>query len=81
VERVKEYSEVEGEAPAIIAGHRPPSDWPKHGHIAIRGLCMAYRPGLPLVLKVQRGPEGGGRGGVCVGVAVLTLVLCQGQLS
>jgi hypothetical protein len=36
VERLKEYSEVESEAPAVIPDHRPPAQWPTAGAIEIR---------------------------------------------
>jgi ABC-type multidrug transport system fused ATPase/permease subunit len=51
VERVREYSEVQSEAPPLIDSNRPPHGWPTRGAIAIEGLSMAYRPGLPLVLR------------------------------
>lgn len=51
VERIKEYSEVPSEAPAIVEGKRPPAHWPQQGRIQITDLCLAYRPGLPLVLR------------------------------
>lgn len=51
VERLKEYSDVPSEAPPIIEGKRPPPHWPPHGRIRIVDLCLAYRPGLPLVLR------------------------------
>jgi len=51
VERIQEYSEVPSEAPAMIEDKRPPTGWPSEGKITIKNLCMAYRPGLPLVLR------------------------------
>lgn len=45
------YSEVVQEAPAVVKDHRPPDYWPTEGSISIRNLCMAYREGLPLVLR------------------------------
>lgn len=36
VERIKEYSEVESEAPAIIADKRPADSWPSQGAIVIK---------------------------------------------
>lgn len=35
----------------MVEGHRPPDSWPSQGAISIRNLCMAYREGLPLVLR------------------------------
>ncbi|EWM27872.1 multidrug resistance-associated protein 1-like isoform 1 [Nannochloropsis gaditana] len=51
VERIQEYSEVPSEAPALIEGKRPPPGWPQAGKVAIKNLCLSYRPGLPLVLR------------------------------
>ncbi|KAM3568437.1 hypothetical protein VYU27_009440, partial [Nannochloropsis oceanica] len=51
VERIQEYSVVPSEAPAQIEDKRPPANWPSEGKIVIKNLCMAYRPGLPLVLR------------------------------
>lgn len=49
VERVKEYSELEQEAPEIVEP-RPPAAWPHQGQIDIERLCVRYAPDLPLVL-------------------------------
>ena len=51
MERIQEYSVVPSEAPALVEDKRPPANWPSEGKIAIKNLCMAYRPGLPLVLR------------------------------
>ncbi|KAJ3100113.1 hypothetical protein HDU97_002495 [Phlyctochytrium planicorne] len=51
VERVKEYTEIEQEAPAVIEGHRPPENWPDRGSIKISNLFMRYSPQTPFVLK------------------------------
>jgi len=50
VERVKEYAEVESEAPAIIEPG-PHEGWPAYGAISLKNLSLRYRPGLPLVLN------------------------------
>jgi len=52
VERVKEYTLIENEAPR----HTPldealPSDWPPKGEIVFERAKLRYRPGLPRVLK------------------------------
>jgi ABC-type multidrug transport system fused ATPase/permease subunit len=51
VERVGEFSEIDQEAPAVIEGHRPPTEWPQKGGIQIQDLSMRYAPELPDVLK------------------------------
>jgi ABC-type multidrug transport system fused ATPase/permease subunit len=67
IERLKEYAEVETEAPWKVAGAEPPLGWPSRGEIRFVSfmkksmLCKCplakadysarYRPGLDLVLK------------------------------
>ena len=51
VERVKEYSEISTEAPAVIDDHRPPKDWPSKGHVRFEHYSTRYRKGLDLVLR------------------------------
>ncbi|KAK4704538.1 lysophospholipase, partial [Phenoliferia sp. Uapishka_3] len=52
VERLVHYAdELEREAPAVIEGSRPPSEWPAHGAIELKKVVMSYRVGLPPVLK------------------------------
>eukprot|EP01134_Creolimax_fragrantissima_P008215 CFRG8215T1 len=51
VERVKEYSEVTTEAPAIVPGNAPPTAWPTRGEVTMKNVCVRYRQGLPNVLK------------------------------
>ena len=51
VERVKEYSEIATEAPAVVDNHRPSDDWPSKGHIKFDQYSTRYREGLDLVLK------------------------------
>ena len=51
VERVKEYSEVATEAPAIIDDCRPPKNWPSEGHVRFEHYSTRYRKGLDLVLR------------------------------
>lgn len=52
VERVFQYSyDVPSEAPSHIADTAPSAEWPEGGGIEFTDVSMAYRPGLPLVLK------------------------------
>ena len=51
VERVKEYSELESEAPEIIPDKRPNPSWPGSGDIRFENYSTRYRPDLDLVLK------------------------------
>ncbi|NXD67183.1 MRP3 protein, partial [Eolophus roseicapillus] len=51
VERIKEYSETETEAPWVIEGKRPPEDWPSKGELEFMNYSVRYRKGLDLVLK------------------------------
>lgn len=50
VERVIHYSELPSERCAAGSAQPPPS-WPSSGHIKFKSVQMAYREGLPLVLK------------------------------
>ncbi|KAL1706525.1 P-loop containing nucleoside triphosphate hydrolase protein [Schizophyllum commune] len=50
VERILNYSELPAEAPPTTL-EDPPADWPSQGRIEFKNVEMAYRPGLPLVLK------------------------------
>ncbi|NWR70013.1 MRP3 protein, partial [Centropus unirufus] len=51
VERIKEYSETETEAPWTIEGKSPPEDWPSKGELEFVDYSVRYRKGLDLVLK------------------------------
>jgi ATP-binding cassette, subfamily C (CFTR/MRP), member 1 len=51
VERVREYSHVEGEGLRETDMDKVLSDWPTRGDIEFRGTKLRYRHGLPLVLK------------------------------
>ncbi len=66
VERVKEYCMLPAEAALDSApGHGPPPGWPAKGAIVAQNLQVAYRPGLPLVLKgLSFRIEGGARVGI-----------------
>lgn len=50
VERVLHYSELEPEGDATTPND-PPMTWPSKGHISFENVELAYREGLPLVLK------------------------------
>nr|UOF76395.1 multidrug resistance-associated protein [Bursaphelenchus xylophilus] len=51
VERLKEYSEVDTEAPWINEDNRPPKGWPDTGRVVFKDYATRYRPGLDLVIK------------------------------
>ncbi|KAF2404781.1 hypothetical protein EJ06DRAFT_546572 [Trichodelitschia bisporula] len=52
VERIKEYLDVEQEAPAEVPeGHRPPMGWPPAGEVVFENYSARYRPDLERVLK------------------------------
>ncbi|XP_042554225.1 multidrug resistance-associated protein 1 isoform X2 [Dipodomys spectabilis] len=51
VERLKEYSETEKEAPWQIRETAPPSNWPQEGRVEFRDYCLRYRDDLDMVLK------------------------------
>uniref|UniRef100_A0A8C6TRJ6 ABC-type glutathione-S-conjugate transporter n=1 Tax=Neogobius melanostomus TaxID=47308 RepID=A0A8C6TRJ6_9GOBI len=51
VERVKEYSETQTEAPWEIQDKKPPPDWPTQGNVQFKDYSVRYREGLDLVLK------------------------------
>lgn len=50
VERVVHYTSLESEADLDTPNDPPPS-WPTQGEIKFQNVELAYRPGLPLVLK------------------------------
>ena len=52
VERIKEYTELEHEAP-YINDFTIPVGWPKDGTIVFNDYCTRYRQGLDLVLRVS----------------------------
>ena len=39
------------ESPHEIEDKKPDASWPQHGEIEFNNIKMAYRPGLPDVLK------------------------------
>lgn len=51
-ERINYYSDhLEQEAPAENPTTKPADSWPSRGEIKLEQVKLAYRPGLPLVLK------------------------------
>lgn len=65
VERLVTFLQLPEEAPEVTAV-RPPADWPSAGAIEVQGAKLAYRPGLPLVLKgLDLSIRGGEKIGVC----------------
>ena len=50
VERVLYYSELNPEGNGLLLSD-PPSSWPESGTIKFTNVKLAYREGLPLVLK------------------------------
>ncbi|XP_059938247.1 ATP-binding cassette sub-family C member 3 isoform X2 [Mesoplodon densirostris] len=80
VERVKEYSKTETEAPWVVEGSRPPVGWPQQGEVEFRNYSVRYRPGLELVLKnlslqVRGGEKVGIVGRTGAGKSSMTLCL------
>ncbi|XP_029783715.1 canalicular multispecific organic anion transporter 2 isoform X2 [Suricata suricatta] len=80
VERVKEYSKTETEAPWVVEGSRPPTGWPLQGDVEFRNYSVRYRPGLELVLKnlslrVRGGEKVGIVGRTGAGKSSMTLCL------
>lgn len=50
VERILHYSDLPAEGDATTPND-PPMSWPSKGQISFTDVSMAYREGLPLVLK------------------------------
>ncbi|KGQ89520.1 hypothetical protein MEO_02386 [Candida albicans P94015] len=51
-ERLHTYAQnLPKEAPYVITENTPPPNWPHRGAIEFDNASLAYRPGLPLVLK------------------------------
>lgn len=48
--RLSQYSDLESEGSWVIAGKRPPPQWPQQGNISIRNLTLTYKSTLPPVL-------------------------------
>ncbi|KAJ4367034.1 Transporter of the ATP-binding cassette (ABC) [Neocucurbitaria cava] len=51
VERVKEYLDVDQEAPPVIPENRPASNWPSKGSVEFINYSTRYRTDFDLVLK------------------------------
>mmetsp|Transcript_6110 Transcript_6110/g.15236 ORF Transcript_6110/g.15236 Transcript_6110/m.15236 type:complete len:1427 (-) Transcript_6110:1683-5963(-) len=51
VERVREYTQIQDEAPRETEKDNLVKEWPSDGEIVFNNACLRYRPGLPLVLK------------------------------
>ncbi|KAM9584296.1 multidrug resistance-associated protein 1 [Trichechus inunguis] len=65
VERLKEYSETEKEAPWQMEEMAPPSSWPQVGRVEFRDYSLRYREDLDLVLKhINVTIEGGEKVGI-----------------
>jgi len=77
VERVKEFSELSTEPPEFLEP-RPPTAWPKEGHVICENLSIKYAADLPNVLhnvsfKVQPGEKIGILGRTGSGKSTLAL--------
>ncbi|NXN17823.1 MRP3 protein, partial [Indicator maculatus] len=71
VERIKEYSETETEAPWVIEDKSPPEDWPSKGELEFVNYSVRYRKGLDLVLKgINLQVHGGEKASyqLCIGI-------------
>ncbi|NWR82496.1 MRP3 protein, partial [Furnarius figulus] len=79
VERIKEYSETETEAPWTIEGKSPPEDWPSKGELEFVNYSVRYRKGLDLVLKgINLQVHGGEKIGIVgrTGAGKSSMTLC-----
>ncbi|KAM4076212.1 hypothetical protein ACJW30_12G045600 [Castanea mollissima] len=50
VERLNQYMHIPSEAPEVIEGKRPPTNWPAVDKVEIQDLQVRYRPNAPLIL-------------------------------
>ncbi|KAJ3042390.1 hypothetical protein HDV00_007346 [Rhizophlyctis rosea] len=51
VERIREYTTLEQEPPAVVESRRPPPGWPHEGGIQVKDVVVRYAPDQPPVLK------------------------------
>lgn len=80
VERVKEYLDVDQEAPSVIPANRPPSNWPSKGSVEFINYSTRYRDDFDLVLKnltfkIQPGEKVGVVGRTGAGKSSMALAL------
>ncbi|KAF2219714.1 bile acid-transporting ATPase [Elsinoe ampelina] len=80
IERIKEYFDVEVEAPPIIEENRPASNWPSQGGVELIGYSTRYRKDFDFVLKnitfkIQPGEKVGVVGRTGAGKSSLALAL------
>jgi ABC-type multidrug transport system fused ATPase/permease subunit len=53
VERVRQYMEVEQEAPEHIEDTKPAETWPEKGAVRFKDLTIQYTEGAPVLKKVD----------------------------
>lgn len=80
VERIKEYSETQQEAPWDVPTNQPSNNWPENGQVEFKDYQLRYREGLDLVLRgisftVKGGEKVGIVGRTGAGKSSLTLGL------
>ncbi|XP_009304647.1 ATP-binding cassette sub-family C member 3 isoform X2 [Danio rerio] len=83
VERVKEYSETQTEAPWEVLEKKPPPDWPPLGNVEFVDYSVRYREGLDLVLKnISLKVRGGEKIGIVgrTGAGKSSMTLCLFRL-
>lgn len=83
VERVKEYSETQTEAPWVVKDKQPPPDWPPKGNVDFIDYSVRYREGLDLVLKsISLKVNGGEKVGIVgrTGAGKSSMTLCLFRL-
>lgn len=80
VERIKQYSDVEPEAPWDIPNQVLPKSWPEMGKVQFQNYDLRYRKGLNLILRdvtftINSGERVGIVGRTGAGKSTLTLAL------